>query len=57
LEYFFWIKFKLINFEKLFKYFIIFDIFWGLGIGDWGLGIGDWEKGEKMLLNILIIIN
>jgi len=23
----------------------IFNIKWGLGIGDWGLGIGDWGLG------------
>jgi len=24
---------------------IIYNIYWGLGIGDWGLGIGDWGLG------------
>ena len=22
----------------------IFEMLWGLGIGDWGLGIGDWAQ-------------
>jgi len=27
-----------------FKFLFIYDIYWGLGIGDWGLGIGDWAQ-------------
>ena len=23
----------------------MYDLNWGLGIGDWGLGIGDWGLG------------
>jgi len=23
---------------------MIFELKWGLGIGDWGLGIGDWAQ-------------
>jgi len=25
-------------------FIIIYNNYWGLGIGDWGLGIGDWAQ-------------
>ena len=35
--------------KKLIKYYfdfniLIYNLNWGLGIGDWGLGIGDWAQ-------------
>jgi len=46
--YFIFFNYILLFYLMFNKYeynFFIFNLIWGLGIGDWGLGIGDWGLG------------